>query len=337
MRRSAVCFFFCVMTSLFGLSHTALEGNQINWFTNYDQAVQQARSASKPMVVLFTGTDWCTWCKKLDKEVLDQPEFAGAIADKFIFVKIDFPMNKTLPADQTARNKQVQKQFSVAGYPTIVVLDDKQTLLGTVGYRPGGPKAYAEYLMKMLSDHGAYTQKVQALNSEKPLGHDLKALYEQSVAIGHTDDATKILALGIDSEQKSFFMLERYRLLAEEGKLTTMEAINLRQALLTADPNNQLLTHYQVAIIDFETMCKASGHVDAALTVASLVNYIETFGAQDTENLWRLQMIISQVFFDEDNLSQALRYAHSSYQSAPATVQHEIASAIKQMQALKKK
>jgi protein disulfide-isomerase len=82
-------------------------------------------------------------------------------------------------------------------------------------------------------------------------------------------------------------------------------------------------------------LCK-SGHesLHPELTVASLIDYIEKFGKRDTENVWRLLMIVSQVYFDEDKHLEALEYAQSSYQAAPPSVQPEIATAIKNIKCL---
>ncbi len=69
------------------------------------------------------------------------------------------------------------------------------------------------------------------------------------------------------------------------------------------------------------------------LPCLSLVDYISKFGAKDKENLWRLQMIISQVYFDKNNLDEALKYAESSYISAPSSAKAEISMAINSIRA----
>src|SRR3989339_2036693 len=69
--------------------HTTL--STIQWHTNYDEAAELAKTKSVPLVLFFTGSDWCTWCTKLEKEALDTKEFARLVGDKFVFVKLDFP------------------------------------------------------------------------------------------------------------------------------------------------------------------------------------------------------------------------------------------------------
>ena len=67
--------------------------------------------------------------------------------------------------------------------------------------------------------------------------------------------------------------------------------------------------------------------------VAPLVHYIEQFGHQDTDNVWRLQMLISQVYLDSNKLDAALQYAQESFKSAPVSVKPEIGLAIDNIQA----
>lgn len=127
-------------------------GSGLNWQTNYDEAVSQSRGTSKPIVLFFTGSDWCSWCNKLDSEVFDTKDFQDAAGNKFIFVKLDFPRSKRLDARTTAQNKQLQERYNVRGYPTVIVLDSNQKQIGSTGYKQGGGKAYAAHLLKMTGN-----------------------------------------------------------------------------------------------------------------------------------------------------------------------------------------
>ncbi len=125
------------------------------------------------------------------------------------------------------------------------------------------------------------------------------------------NDLNRIIKMGLNSDQMTYFQIEHYRLYADEGLIHSPEAAALRQQLLAADPNNEHKTHYQIAIIDFESYSedsdKENGNPDEA--VVPLIAYIEKFGKQDKENLWRLNMIISQFYLDKNKLAQALKYA----------------------------
>src|SRR5262249_1584455 len=157
-----------------------------------------------------------------------------------------------------------------------------------------------------VSDYHAYSQKLQNLNQKRALtGTDLQQMYTKAKELQLYEDMNAIFAAGFNSDLKPYFQLERYRMLAEEGRLHEIEAINLRQQLVASDPTNERKTHYHLAIIDFEAYSDESPD----LACAPLTAYIEKFGKQDKENVWRLEMIISQVYLDKDKLSQALKYA----------------------------
>ena len=128
-------------------------------------------------------------------------------------------------------------------------------------------------------------------------------------------------------------MIERYRLMAKEGLLSSAEAVQLKQKLTDLDPENDSRIQYQIALIDFEANNDLDKEQRAPeIAVAPLVDYINKFGAKDKENLWRLQMIISQVYFDKNNLEEALKFAENSFDSAPQSAKGEISMAIKSIQ-----
>jgi protein disulfide-isomerase len=188
----------------------------------------------------------------------------------------------------------------------------------------------------MVSDYLSYKQKMGALDKTQPSGTELKLLFDKAKELSLSDDANKIIKLGMDSDLSLFFQTERYRFLANEGQIHNQEAVSLKQQLLAADANNEKQIPYNLAVIEFESFCDHMDKENYApeLAVAPLVSYIEKFGIKDKENLWRLEMIISQVFLDKNQMADALKYAQKSYDSAPASVQSEIATAIQNIKSL---
>jgi len=121
------------------------------WVESYEQALQMATKDHKPVILYFTGSDWCGWCKKMDQEVFSSTAFAEEIGGRFIFVKVDFPMNRKLPEAQARQNAQLKQRYGVTGYPTLVIVDGNGGFIGETGYRAGGGKAYAQWLEQFLS------------------------------------------------------------------------------------------------------------------------------------------------------------------------------------------
>lgn len=124
--------------------------SSIHWQTNYTAAKEQAEKESKPMLLLFTGSDWCGWCKKLENEVFDKPEFQNQMGGKLIFVMLDFPMAAKQSPQLKSQNEELKNKYNVTGFPTVVVINPQGKVLGTTGYKAGGPKAYADHLLQII-------------------------------------------------------------------------------------------------------------------------------------------------------------------------------------------
>lgn len=128
-----------------------IRADESNWLTDFRKAKQEASIANKPMVLDFTGSDWCGWCIKLDKEVFSTPEFASYAKEKLILVKLDFPKIKPQSETEKRQNNELAEKYKIEGFPTIIVLDSKGKLLGKLGYEPGGPQAFLDHLDKILA------------------------------------------------------------------------------------------------------------------------------------------------------------------------------------------
>jgi protein disulfide-isomerase len=132
---------------LAGVGLSGAHAAEAAWLTDYAQAKAQAATSHKPMLLDFTGSDWCSWCIKFDKEVLATPEFQKYAADNLVLVKLDFPQTKPQPAAEKKQNEDLAKKFGVQGFPTFLLLSpDEKVLTSQVGYAEGGPKAFVDKL-----------------------------------------------------------------------------------------------------------------------------------------------------------------------------------------------
>ncbi|MCR9247177.1 MAG: thioredoxin family protein, partial [bacterium] len=131
------------------------------WSTDFTAAKTAAaggpKRASKPLLVKFTGSDWCHWCHKLDSEVFQQPEFASWARDRVVLVEIDFPRSGTQSKAQREQNRELAKHYGVRGYPTVLLLDHTGKRLGKLGYERGGAKHWTELVDAELRANRAPT------------------------------------------------------------------------------------------------------------------------------------------------------------------------------------
>lgn len=112
------------------------------WTTSVKEATTQAAASERPILANFTGSDWCGWCIKLDREVFSTPEFAEWAERSAVLMKVDFPRQKPMSADQQRDNQALAEKYGVEGFPTVVFLSADGKELGRLGYRPGGAKAW---------------------------------------------------------------------------------------------------------------------------------------------------------------------------------------------------
>jgi len=118
------------------------------WTDDFEEAQKQAEKEGKLMLVDFSGSDWCGWCQKLDKEVFAKPEFLKGVKNDFVLVMIDSPRDKSLLSEMAAKqNPELLRKYKISGYPTVLIMDAAGEVLDQTGYRDGGAKAYVKYLM----------------------------------------------------------------------------------------------------------------------------------------------------------------------------------------------
>ena len=121
-----------------------------SWKTDFAAALEEAKAQNKSILVDFTGSDWCGWCIKLNKEVFSQTAFKEFAASELVLVKIDFPIKKTQSEALVAQNKALADKYEVHGYPTILLLSPQGKLIGRTGYKAGGPETYIEHIKKII-------------------------------------------------------------------------------------------------------------------------------------------------------------------------------------------
>jgi protein disulfide-isomerase len=143
MKRLLALFCFSIVT----LALPAAEAP--GWTTDYKAALEQAKADDRRVFLFFTGSDWCSWCKRLNKEILSTPEFTKFAGEKLVLVELDFPRSKSQPKAVKAQNGQLAQQFKIEGYPTVIILDSAGKKVGELGYQEGGPGPFIAAISKM--------------------------------------------------------------------------------------------------------------------------------------------------------------------------------------------
>ncbi len=120
------------------------------WMTDFETAKQKAAAESKDLLVNFSGSDWCYWCKRLDGEVFSKQGFIEQADKVFVLVLIDFPSDKSRqPKTLQAQNDRLAKQFNIRGYPTVILMRADGMPYAETGYQEGGPDVYWAHLQEL--------------------------------------------------------------------------------------------------------------------------------------------------------------------------------------------
>ncbi|MGE0587315.1 MAG: thioredoxin family protein [Cyclobacteriaceae bacterium] len=101
-----------------------------------NEAFRQSRETQKPLLLVFSGSDWCAPCIRFNKNVLSQDDFIHFASDHFILLKADFPQRKKLPDPIRQQNERLAERFNPSGlFPHILLLNPDESKKGTFTYR----------------------------------------------------------------------------------------------------------------------------------------------------------------------------------------------------------
>lgn len=112
------------------------------WLTSWDQAVVQSKKSGHPILMDFTGSDWCIWCQKLKKEVFSTPEFQAWAEKNVVLLELDYPHSVPQPEAVKKQNAQLAEKYNIEGYPTVLIVDATGKVKAQTGYVKGGPSAW---------------------------------------------------------------------------------------------------------------------------------------------------------------------------------------------------
>jgi thioredoxin-related protein len=143
MKKIILLVFFLV-----GLSTS--QAQELKWYTNVKEAITVSKKEKKPLMLFFTGSDWCGWCIRLQNEVLKTPEFSKWAKESVVLVELDYPRRTAQSDEVKKQNNELQQAFGIQGFPTVyfanatVNKEGKVNFegLGSTGYVAGGPAAW---------------------------------------------------------------------------------------------------------------------------------------------------------------------------------------------------
>ena len=109
-----------------------------NWKTNFEEAKLEAAKENKNILLVFSGSDWCAPCIKLDNVVWKSEAFKAEAEKNWVIYKADFPKKKAnqLPVELTESNKKLAEKYNRNGsFPLVILLDKTGKVIGMTGFK----------------------------------------------------------------------------------------------------------------------------------------------------------------------------------------------------------
>ena len=143
MKMYNICAIFCIGVA-------ACQAADVSWMTDFEAAKKAAAEKKVPILADFSGSDWCGWCMRLDKEVFSKKEFMDFAATDVVLLLVDFPRESAQTPAVKEQNEKLAQRYDVEGFPTVLLLDAEGKPLAKTGYRPGGPVPYIQHLKELI-------------------------------------------------------------------------------------------------------------------------------------------------------------------------------------------
>jgi thioredoxin-related protein len=153
---------------------SAPKKEELKWYDDLMKANEISEKTKKPIFAMFTGSDWCGWCKKLQADVFAKPEFVKWAEKNVVLMEVDFPRGKQLSPVLQQQNNSLQQSFGVAGYPTVWMFYLKKDEaaqkfniipLGSLGYPTGTQPGKEE--VKFIDDANLLFKKFSETKNQK--------------------------------------------------------------------------------------------------------------------------------------------------------------------------
>lgn len=99
---------------------------------SWDDGMREARATGKPVLV-DVYTNWCGWCKRLDRDVYSRADVQGYLSRKVVPIKLNAEGREAASwQGQSHSSRSLAGKLGVKGYPTILFFDAKGGSLGGV-------------------------------------------------------------------------------------------------------------------------------------------------------------------------------------------------------------
>lgn len=237
------------------------------WLTDLPEAMRKAEEEKKLVLIDFTGSDWCSACIHLRRNVLDNRDFRAYADEHFVLMEVDLPRRKSFDPSLRAKNEAIAARYNVAAYPTIMVLTPQGRVLG--GFQEGDKtvKAAIAALDNACTVDALFRKAAMQSGVERAKTlYEAYLLYPSSKGFAVFNEALRNEIMECDPEnvtgihdaaavieQARLFLNQRERLAFNSPELGQLLEQQLREAL-PANRTSVMLARCQYAMTTAETV-----------------------------------------------------------------------------------
>ena len=135
MKKVVTLILFLSCFSIAVSQETKNEEISLKWENSFKTALKKSKKQKKPVLIYFTGSDWCTPCKILDKKLFHTKKFKDLSDKDFVLYEADNPRNKDLlSSEKLNENNKLIRKYKIKSYPTLVVVNHRGKM---IAYKQG--------------------------------------------------------------------------------------------------------------------------------------------------------------------------------------------------------
>ncbi len=192
------------LSAVFTGAALAASSTPAGFSDDLDAAIKESKATGKGIYAVFSGSDWCYWCKKLEEECLSKPEFVAEAKKNLILVFIDSPRDKSLLSETAKkRNPELVKKYKISGYPTVMFIDSNGE--GSEASRPGKDVSPADYAKSLADDYKMMpliTKHIKPFKDEMGAAEDEMQAKFAAIGRGKDDDSVEVRKARFESVKK---------------------------------------------------------------------------------------------------------------------------------------
>ena len=280
---------------------------------SYSRALENAQGYNRPMLVVFTGSDWSIESKNLLNQLEDEA-LQKKLGTSWIVCHLDFPEINVQPQEEVEQNFALKKEYNIDVIPTIALLSPSGELIAKTGFMPVAPTFLANHVTELYDTYTTITSSLSTSPVEK-----LKAFLLDARALNNKALTKAIIEEGLSREENALFALEKFQLLSNKRSDEASALLQLARAGESGLKNKE---QEKLAWELFENR-QGMKPLEQVQPLIQLVNK-----QKEGKLVWKLHSFLARFLHDAGEGEEASKHAQEAEKYAPDTLKKDLENLI---------